>query len=113
MNKFFLLMFLAELIAASSQMLLKKSATIRYSSFIREYLNAFVIVGYGLLVLSMVITIFCYEGLGYMGTVVMEPINYILVMIMSAIIFREKITRKKLIGMFFIIAGLLVFYGIK
>ena len=106
-------MFLAELIAASSQMLLKKSATIRYSSFIREYLNAFVIVGYGLLVLSMVITIFCYEGLGYMGTVVMEPINYILVMIMSAIIFREKITRKKLIGMFFIIAGLLVFYGIK
>ena len=111
-NVFFFLMILAELVAASSQMLLKKSAGKEYPSFIREYLNILVMSGYGLLVVSMVITIFCYGGLGYMGTVVMEPINYILVMVMSRTFFQEKFTTKKIIGVLFIIAGIGVFYGI-
>ena len=41
-NVFFFLMILAELVAASSQMLLKKSAGKEYPSFIREYLNILV-----------------------------------------------------------------------
>lgn len=110
--EFFFLMILAELIAASSQMLLKKSATKEYPSFIREYLNLWVIGGYGLLVVSMIVTIFCYDGLGYMGVVVMEPINYILVLIMARIFFKEKFTTRKMIGVLFIICGITVFYGL-
>ena len=70
-NMFFFLMILAELVAASSQMLLKKSAGKEYPSFIREYLNVLVISGYGLLVVSMIITIVCYGSriLLYGGTV--------------------------------------------
>ena len=83
---FFLLMIFSEIIAASSQMLLKKSAMKEYSSVIREYLNPYVIIGYFMLVMSMVIAIVCYGGLGYMEVVVMEPINYILVMIFSCLI---------------------------
>ncbi len=109
---FFLLMLLTELIAASSQMLLKKSASKEYSSVIREYLNPLVICGYGMLFLSMVITIFCYDGLGYMGVVVMEPINYIIVMVLARLIFKEKITKRKMIGVTFIILGILIFYGL-
>ena len=48
-------MILAEFIASSSQMLLKKSAEKSYASVIKEYLNVFVIAGYSLLVVSMVI----------------------------------------------------------
>lgn len=109
-NVFFLLMILAEIIASTSQVLLKISAGKQYPSFIREYLNAFVIGGYALLVISMVITIFCYNGLGYMGTVVMEPMAYIIVMFMSRVIFKEKIVPSKIIGMTLIIAGIAVFY---
>ena len=112
MNIYFFLMILAEIIASSSQMLLKKSAEKEYPSFIREYLNLLVIGGYGLLLVSMVISIFCYDGLGYMGVVVMEPIGYIIVMLMSRIFFKEKFTTKKIIGVLFIIAGIGVFYGI-
>lgn len=111
-NVFFFLMVLAELIAASSQMLLKKSAGKEYPNFIREYLNVLVISGYGLLLLSMIITIFCYDGLGYMGVVVMEPINYIIVMAFSRIFFGEKFTKKKIIGVLLIICGIAVFYGL-
>jgi drug/metabolite transporter (DMT)-like permease len=111
-NVFFFLMILAELIAATSQMLLKKSAGKEYPNFIREYLNVLVISGYGLLLLSMILTIFCYDGLGYMGVVVMEPINYIIVMAFSRIFFKEKFTTKKIIGVLFIICGIAVFYGL-
>ena len=54
-------MLLAELIASTSQVLLKKSAEKNYPNIVREYLNALVIGGYMLLVLSMVISIFCYD----------------------------------------------------
>jgi drug/metabolite transporter (DMT)-like permease len=109
-NVYFFLMILAEFIAAFSQVLLKKSAGKQYPSFIREYLNALVIGGYALLVLSMVIGIFCYGGLGYMGVVVMEPIAYIMVMFLSGVIFKEKITAGKIVGMCLIIGGIVVFY---
>ena len=111
-NIFFLFMLLSEFIAASSQMLLKKSAQKEYPSVIREYMNPLVISGYGLLVVSMVITIFCYGGLGYMGVVVMEPMNYIIVMVMARIIFKEKITTRKLIGVALIVCGIAVFYAV-
>lgn len=111
-NKYFFLMLLAELIASTSQVLLKKSAEKKYPSVIREYLNALVIFGYGLLVLSMGISICCYGGLGYMGVVVMEPVGYIIVMIMSRIVFKEKVTPRKIVGMIFILGGIAVFYAL-
>jgi len=110
MNKFFFLMLLSELIASTSQILLKKSAEKSYSSAIREYLNFFVIGGYSLLMVSMVISLFCYNGLGYMGTVVMEPISYVIVMFMSRAVFKEKITVRKMVGMSLIVCGIAVFY---
>ena len=103
-------MILAEFIASSSQMLLKKSAEKSYASVIKEYLNVFVIVGYSLLLVSMVISIFCYDGLGYMGTVVMEPISYVFVLILSRIVFKEKISKRKIVGMSLIICGIAVFF---
>ncbi len=109
-NIFFLFMVVAELIAASSQMLLKKSAQKEHSSIITEYLNPWVICGYGLLLLSMIVTIFCYDGLGYMGVVVMEPINYVIVLVMARLFFKEKITLRKLMGVILIISGIVVFY---
>ncbi|WP_022779677.1 hypothetical protein [Butyrivibrio sp. AE3009] len=112
MNVFFLLMILAELIASTSQILLKKSAEKEYPSFIREYLNALVIGGYGMLMISMIISIFCYDGLGYMGVVVMEPLGYIIVMFLSRLVFKEKFTIRKLIGMVLILGGIAVFYGL-
>lgn len=109
-NGYFFLAFLSMLIASTSQVLLKLGAQREYPNFIREYLNPFVIGGYGLLVVSMVIAIVCYKGLGYLGTIVLEPISYVIVMILSRIIFREKVTRSKIVGMLLIIAGIAVFY---
>ena len=109
-NVFFFLMLLAQLIAAVSQLLLKKSAMTQHEGFLREYLNAFVIGGYALLVVSMAIVIFCYSGLDYMGVVVIEPVSYVMVMLLSRLVFGEKLTAGKLAGMALIVCGIAVFY---
>ena len=108
---FLLIMICSELVASSSQMLLKKSATLHYSSWIREYLNKWVITGYFMLFVSMLLTIrgYVYAD-SYMNVPVCETLGYIFVMIFGRIFFGEKITRNKIIGMIFILAGILVFY---
>ncbi len=109
LNIYFLLMIIAQVIAAFSQVLLKISAGKKYPTVIREYLNAFVIGGYVLLVVSMLIAIFCYKGLDYMAVVIMEPISYVLVMLLSRLVFKEGITARKVAGMILIIGGIVVF----
>lgn len=103
-------MFMAVIVSAASQMLLKKGASIKFDSVIREYLNPWVISGYGLMVVSTLCVIFAYRGLDYKNGAIIESLSYILIMVLSRVIFSEKITKKKLLGNLIILAGVLVFY---
>ena len=106
-----LLMICTELLASFSQVLLKKSAGIEYPSRIREYLNRFVICGYGMLFLSMVITITAYKfAVSYMNIPVLETMGYIFVMILGRIFFAEKITARKIAGVLLIFCGIILFH---
>ena len=60
-----LLLVASVVVASLSQILLKKSAAKTYSSVIREYLNPYVIAGYGMMVLSTLLTVGGYAGLEY------------------------------------------------
>lgn len=110
MIPFVLLMLLGQLIASISQMLLKRSSQKEYPNFIRQYLNILVIGGYGLLVVSLLIAIICYGHMPYMYVVIIEPVGYIMVMLLSRFFFKEKITGNKMLGMMLILAGIGVFY---
>ena len=110
MYKYWASMVSAVIISAISQMLLKKSATIQYDNKIKEYLNVWVILGYALMVLSTLCVIYAYKGIAYKNGAVIESFGYLLIMILSNIIFHEEITRYKLIGNIIIIIGILIFY---
>ena len=98
-------------VAAFSQVLLKKSAGKTYASVIREYLNPYVIIGYGMMVGSMLLTLLAYKfGLAYKSGPVLESLGFVLVMLLSLGFFREKITPRKLIGNLLIVLGIIVFY---
>lgn len=97
-------------IAAVSQMLLKKGALKQYDSFIRQYLNPYVICGYGLTFLSMFLTVLAYRGLEYKIVPILESIGFILVMLLSRIFFNEKLTTKKILGTCIILIGIGVYY---
>ena len=97
-------------LSAASQMLLKKAARISWPNALREYLNIWVIGGYGLLVLSMLTVIFACRGLEVKNIPVLESLGVPLVMLLSRLFYGEKLTRGKLIGMALILLGIVVFY---
>lgn len=110
MNVYFLIYVLSVTVASLSQLLLKKSAMKDYGSFLKEYLNPYVVSGYGLLFLSMFLTILAFRGMDYKNGPVIESLGYGMVLFLSRIFFGERITGRKVAGMLCILAGILVFY---
>ena len=110
MSKYWLALLLAVVISASSQMLLKQGASKKYDSVVREYLNPWVISGYALMILSTLCIIYAYRGVAYKNGAIIESLGYILIMLLSRLLFQEKITKKKLAGNLIILTGVLVFY---
>lgn len=101
---------LSVVIASISQVFLKMGAQKTYASRIREYLNIYVILGYGMLFVSMVLTIAAYGHLSYLSVPVVEAIGYVLVPVFSFFVFHEKMTQGKLLGIVLILAGIFVYY---
>ena len=109
-NGFLLLALLSVVIASFSQVMLKLGAGKTYNSKIREYLNVYVITGYGMLFVSMVITIVAYSHLSYLSVPVVEAVAYVLVPVLSYFIFKEKLTKRKILGILFILTGIVIYY---
>lgn len=107
---FLLLVFFSVVIASFSQVILKMGAGRTYNSKIREYLNVYVITGYGMLFVSMVITVIVYSRLSYLSVPVIEAVGYVLVPVLSYFIFKEKFTKRKLLGIVFILTGIVIYY---
>ena len=108
-NPWLLMFVLSSSVAAFAQVLLKKAASKTYSSVIREYLNPYVIIGYGLM-FSMLIGVVGYRHVEYKNGSVMESFGFLMVMILSRVFFGEKITKKKILGNLLIFAGIAIFY---
>lgn len=95
MNSSYGILILSVFIAAVSQILLKKSALKKYTSVIWEYLNPYVIVGYGLMFGSTILTIIALKGMAYSNVPVIECLGYIFVMIMSRMFLGGKGDKEK------------------
>ncbi len=110
LNGYWLLLFASVTVASFSQVLLKKSAQKEHGSFLKEYLNIHVIVGYSLMVVSTLLTIFAFTGMDYKNGPIIESVGYILVMLLSWWLLKEKLTLRKVLGNCLILAGILIFY---
>lgn len=110
MSKYIILLILAVLVSSISQIILKKSASKKYNSIIKEYLNPYVIIGYGLMVVSTVLVVLGLKGVPYKNEPIIESLGYIFVMFLSNIILKEKITKKKIIGNLLILVGIVIYY---
>ncbi|MFQ9510664.1 MAG: EamA family transporter [Lachnospiraceae bacterium] len=107
----YLFAFGAVFLSAISQILLKKSAQRNYSSFLKEYLNVYVITGYGLFVISTILMVIGLQKLSIQDSAMIEALGYVLIMILGWQFLREKITVGKLVGNLIILAGILIYYS--
>lgn len=110
MNIYYLLGILSVTVASFSQVLLKKGAMKEYGSFIKEYLNVWVITGYFMMFASVFLTMIVYRGMDFMNVPVLESVGYVLVPILSYFFFKEALTRRKIIGIACILVGIIIYY---
>lgn len=108
---FYLIVIANVFMAAIAQMLLKKGATLPHSSFIMEYLNPWVIGGYALMGISLLVNIFAMaHGIQIKEISIIESLSYLFVPCLSWLIFKETITLRKGISIGIIIIGIIVFF---
>lgn len=108
---YYLLVILSVLSAAGAQMLLKQGTKKGYSSFLRQYLNPWVITGYGIMGASLLLNIFCLShGVQVKEVSIIESLSYLFVPALSWIFFKESITLRKAGAILVILFGIIVFY---
>ena len=106
-----LLVVLSVFSAAGAQMLLKQGAKKKYPSFWRQYINPWVIGGYGIMGASMLLNIFCLSrGVQVKEVSIMESLSYLFVPCLSWLFFKEEVTLRKAGAIGIIMAGIVVFF---
>ena len=85
-----------------------KSANIKYENPIREYLNIRVIVAYSIFLLSSFVTIYAYKFVPLSIGPVLESAGYIFVTVLGYIFLKERVGKKKLLGLACILCGIVV-----
>ena len=106
-----LLVVLAVFAAAGAQMLLKQGAKKDYPSFWRQYINPWVIGGYGIMGASMLLNIFCLSrGVQVKEVSIIESLSYLFVPCLSWLFFKEEVTLRKAGAIAVIMVGIVVFF---
>ena len=110
MNKYIFLWLFSVIIAAFSQVLLKVAANREYENKLREYLNPLVITAYGIFFLSWALTTWALRHVAYAkNSPVIEATSYIWGPLFGVLLLKEKISKRRLLGMAIILVGILVF----
>ena len=97
------------IISAASQILLKKSAEKEYPNKIREYLNPYVIIAYGIFFLATLVSVFAFKKIDASMGPILGASGYIFVALFSWIFFKEKISKLKMLGLAIIVTGIVVY----
>lgn len=98
-------------LAACAQMLLKEGARQQYDAWWRQYINAWVIGGYAIMLGTMLMNIFAMSrGMGVKEVSIIESMSYLFVPILSFVIFKERLTWRRVCAMAIIIVGVVVFF---
>lgn len=103
------LLLLSTFIASVSQVMLKKSANRQYDSPLKEYLNPLVVCAYVLFVGTTLLSVVAYRGIPLSLGPVLEATGYIYVTVFGVLIFRERMTPRKLLALALIVTGIAIY----
>lgn len=100
-------------VSSIAQVMLKFEALKAHDSLIKEYLNPLVIGAYVLMLLSTLMLIISFKMIPLSMGPVLETTSYIYVTIFGVVIFKEKLSRAKIVALLVILAGIGVYsFGI-
>lgn len=103
------LVLTSNMVAAGSQILLKKAAKKTYLVWWRSYINAFVISAYSLLVLTTVFSVVALRFIPLSLSAAFAASGQIFVPVLSRVFLGEEISKRRLMGMLTIVLGIIIF----
>ena len=103
------LMVFCALLAAFSQILLKKSTLERHDSFIGNFLNAKVICAYALFALTLFLNIYAFTGIQYKYASVLNASAYLFTMLLSVWLLKDRLSWRCVLGNCLIVLGIVIY----
>lgn len=108
---YYIIVILSVFLAACAQMLLKQGARQQYAQWWRLYANGWVISGYVIMFGTMIMNIYAMsKGVQVKELSIIESMSYLFVPTLSFVIFKEKLTWRKIAAIAIIITGVIVFF---
>ena len=104
-----ILLLVSVFISAVSQIMLKKAANKQYESTIKEYLNPLVIIAYGIFFVSTILTMLALRYVPLSMQPILESTSYIFVTVMGYFLLKERLSKRKLLGLALILLGVFVY----
>jgi drug/metabolite transporter (DMT)-like permease len=106
---FFILIAIGSVALSSvSQLMLKISANKTHLNHISEYLNPLVGGAYLLFFATTLITVYAYRVIPLSLGPIVEALGYVFIAIIGYTVLREKISRRKAMGMALIVLGVIL-----
>lgn len=107
----YILVISSVFLAACAQILLKQGARQQYDIWWRQYVNGWVIGGYAIMFGTMMMNIFAMSrGVEVKEVSIIESMSYLFVPILSCVVFKERLTWRKVCAIIVIVSGVLVFF---
>lgn len=108
MIEFVCLFLFSVFISSVSQIILKKSANVQHENSIKEYMNVKVVFAYGIFFISSLLTMLSYKKVPLSMGAILETTGYIWVTILGYLVLKERVSKKKIIGLCIIVAGIVI-----
>lgn len=89
--------------------MLKKAALKKHDNIIKEYLNPLVIIAYAVFFGTTLIGVLAYKGIPLSLGPILETTGYLYITFFGVVIFKEKLSFKKVLALLLIICGIFIY----
>ena len=109
LEKYIVIWIISVFISSVAQIMLKVEANKEHESRMKEYLNPMVIGSYAIFFLSTFLTMYALKYVPLTFSPIIEPLSYIFVPVIGVLVLKEKISKRRLLGMAIMFVGIAVF----
>ena len=109
LEKYIIVWIISVLISSIAQVMLKAEANKEHESRIREYLNPMVITAYAIFFLSTFLTMYALKYVPLTYSPIIEPLSYIFVPVIGVLVLKERISKRRVLGIAIMLVGIVVF----
>lgn len=109
LSKYIAIWMFSVFISSVAQVMLKIAANRTYDKKIKEYLNPIVIISYGIFFGSTLLTMYALKFVPLTMSPIIESCSYIFVPVLGIFLLKEKISRRRWLGMGIMLVGIFIF----